>query len=30
MPENPPAPWEYCLHIPDDLRAVTVSRRTSA
>ncbi len=28
MPENPPAPWEYCLHIPDDLRAVTVSRRT--
>ncbi|GGZ58129.1 ATP-binding protein [Streptomyces bluensis] len=26
MPEN--APWEYCLHIPNDLRAVTVSRRT--
>ncbi|MEV5527702.1 ATP-binding protein [Streptomyces prunicolor] len=28
MPENPPAPWEYCLYIPNDLRAVTVSRRT--
>ncbi|MGW0837808.1 ATP-binding protein [Streptomyces prunicolor] len=28
MPENPPAPWEYCLYIPDDLRAVTVRRRT--
>jgi len=28
MPENPPAPWEYCLYLPDDLRAVTVSRRT--
>lgn len=26
MPENDP--WEYSLHIPDDLRAVTVSRRT--
>ncbi|MFI1730661.1 ATP-binding protein [Streptomyces acidicola] len=26
MPEN--EPWEYCLHIPNDLRAVTVSRRT--
>ncbi|MFI2431370.1 ATP-binding protein [Streptomyces sp. NPDC018693] len=21
-------PWEYCLHIPNDPRAVTVSRRT--
>ena len=28
MPENQPAPWEYCLYIPSDLRAVTVSRRT--
>jgi len=28
MPENPPVPWEYCLYIPSDLRAVTVSRRT--
>ncbi|MFE1424643.1 ATP-binding protein [Streptomyces fungicidicus] len=26
MPEN--EPWEYSLHIPNDLRAVTVSRRT--
>ncbi|MET8244731.1 ATP-binding protein [Streptomyces sp. NPDC005202] len=26
MPEN--APWEYCLYIPNDLRAVTISRRT--
>jgi hypothetical protein len=28
MPENSPVPWEYCLYIPNDLRAVTVSRRT--
>ncbi|MFF0010422.1 ATP-binding protein [Streptomyces sp. NPDC005374] len=26
MPET--APWEYTLHIPNDPRAVTVSRRT--
>ncbi|PWI06247.1 ATP-binding protein [Streptomyces sp. NWU339] len=26
MPEN--EPWEYSLHIPNDLRAVTISRRT--
>ncbi|CAL9567218.1 hypothetical protein SUDANB145_04746 [Streptomyces sp. enrichment culture] len=26
MPEN--EPWEYSLHIPNDLNAVTVSRRT--
>ncbi|WP_225641535.1 ATP-binding protein [Streptomyces werraensis] len=26
MPES--APWEYSLHIPNDVRAVTVSRRT--
>lgn len=26
MPEN--EPWEYCLYIPNDVRAVTVSRRT--
>lgn len=26
MPEN--APWEYTLYIPNDLRAVTISRRT--
>jgi anti-sigma regulatory factor (Ser/Thr protein kinase) len=26
MPEN--APWEYTLYIPNDLRAVTVARRT--
>ncbi|MGW6293115.1 ATP-binding protein [Streptomyces sp. SID8111] len=26
MPEN--APWEYSLHLPNDVRAVTVSRRT--
>ncbi|MBC9725698.1 ATP-binding protein [Streptomyces sp. TRM68367] len=26
MPEN--EPWEYTLYIPNDLRAVTVSRRT--
>ncbi|WP_406126300.1 ATP-binding protein [Streptomyces sp. NBC_00989] len=30
MPEipTPPVPWEYCLYVPNDLRAVTVSRRT--
>lgn len=28
MPETPPEPWEYSLSIPNDLRAVTVSRRT--
>jgi len=33
MPENgtgtgPAAPWEYSLYIPNDPRAVTVSRRT--
>jgi anti-sigma regulatory factor (Ser/Thr protein kinase) len=28
MPENESEPWEYCLYIPNDLRAVTVSRRT--
>jgi anti-sigma regulatory factor (Ser/Thr protein kinase) len=31
MPENdevPREPWEYCLYIPNDPRAVTVSRRT--
>ncbi|MDQ1047927.1 ATP-binding protein [Streptomyces sp. V4I2] len=28
MPENEAEPWEYCLYIPNDLRAVTVSRRT--
>ena len=26
MPETDP--WEYSLHIPNDVRAVTVSRRT--
>ncbi|MFJ7076100.1 ATP-binding protein [Streptomyces sp. NPDC098781] len=26
MPES--EPWEYTLHIPNDVRAVTVSRRT--
>ncbi|MER6013412.1 ATP-binding protein [Streptomyces bluensis] len=26
MPEN--EPWEYSLHIPNDPRAVTISRRT--
>ncbi len=26
MSEN--APWEYSLHLPNDVRAVTVSRRT--
>ncbi|MFF4018290.1 ATP-binding protein [Streptomyces sp. NPDC001843] len=28
MPENVDAPWEYCLYIPNDTRAVTISRRT--
>ncbi|MFJ4549452.1 ATP-binding protein [Streptomyces sp. NPDC088817] len=28
MPEDVSEPWEYCLSIPNDLRAVTVSRRT--
>ena len=28
MPESESEPWEYCLYIPNDLRAVTVSRRT--
>ena len=28
MPENLNEPWEYCLYIPNDLRAVTISRRT--
>ncbi|WP_217241539.1 ATP-binding protein [Streptomyces sp. AC555_RSS877] len=28
MPENQAEPWEYSLYIPNDLRAVTVSRRT--
>lgn len=29
MPEiTDPEPWEYSLYIPNDLRAVTVSRRT--
>ncbi|WP_328750026.1 ATP-binding protein [Streptomyces sp. NBC_00285] len=28
MPENEPEPWEYTLYIPNDPRAVTVSRRT--
>ena len=29
MPETEhPAPWEYSLHIPHDLRSVTVCRRT--
>ncbi|GEC05866.1 ATPase [Streptomyces spinoverrucosus] len=28
MSENENEPWEYCLYIPNDLRAVTVSRRT--
>ncbi|MCM3266475.1 ATP-binding protein [Streptomyces thermoviolaceus] len=28
MPENQHEPWEYCLYIPNDPRAVTVSRRT--
>ncbi|MYS47251.1 ATP-binding protein [Streptomyces sp. GMY01] len=28
MPENAPTAWEYSLHIPNDPRAVTVTRRT--
>ncbi|MGC0330065.1 hypothetical protein RKD23_003055 [Streptomyces sp. SAI-170] len=28
MPESGNEPWEYTLYIPNDLRAVTVSRRT--
>lgn len=28
MPETAAEPWEYVLHIPQDPRAVTVSRRT--
>ncbi|KUL25922.1 ATP-binding protein [Streptomyces regalis] len=28
MPENEPEPWEYWLYLPNDLRAVTISRRT--
>ncbi|MEU5886416.1 ATP-binding protein [Streptomyces sp. NPDC047461] len=28
MPEDESEPWEYCLYIPNDPRAVTVSRRT--
>jgi anti-sigma regulatory factor (Ser/Thr protein kinase) len=28
MPETSKEPWEYSLHIPNDPRAVTVSRRT--
>src|SRR2546430_8455134 len=28
MPKTEPEPWEYSLSIPNDLRAVTVSRRT--
>ncbi|GGJ19642.1 ATP-binding protein [Streptomyces brasiliensis] len=28
MPEAGNEPWEYCLYIPNDLRAVTVSRHT--
>ncbi len=28
MPETEAQPWEYCLYIPNDPRAVTVSRRT--
>ncbi|MCN9239903.1 ATP-binding protein [Streptomyces sp. RY43-2] len=28
MSENVDEPWEYCLCIPNDLRAVTISRRT--
>ncbi len=27
-PVDPAAPWEYTLYIPNDLRAVTVCRRT--
>ncbi|MFJ4202373.1 ATP-binding protein [Streptomyces sviceus] len=28
MPHAESAPWEYTLYIPNDLRAVTISRRT--
>ncbi|MCX4906097.1 ATP-binding protein [Streptomyces sp. NBC_00878] len=28
MPESEAEPWEYCLSIPNDPRAVTVCRRT--
>ncbi|WP_329335225.1 ATP-binding protein [Streptomyces sp. NBC_00663] len=28
MPETESAPWEYTLYIPNDVRSVTVSRRT--
>ncbi len=28
MPENDREPWEYWLHVPNDLRAVSISRRT--
>ncbi|NGO12013.1 ATP-binding protein [Streptomyces sp. HC44] len=28
MPENESEPWEYSLYIPNDPRAVTISRRT--
>jgi len=28
MPETESEPWEYSLYIPNDVRAVTVSRRT--
>ncbi|MGQ4382656.1 ATP-binding protein [Streptomyces sp. SAS_270] len=28
MPKTKDEPWEYTLHIPHDLRAVTVCRRT--
>jgi anti-sigma regulatory factor (Ser/Thr protein kinase) len=28
MPETTPAPWEYTLYVPQDPRAVTISRRT--
>jgi len=28
MPECGAQPWEYCLSIPNDPRAVTISRRT--
>ncbi|MGW4271119.1 ATP-binding protein [Streptomyces seoulensis] len=28
MPETDPSTWEYSLHIPNDPRAVTVTRRT--
>ncbi|AJE40079.1 ATP-binding protein [Streptomyces nodosus] len=28
MSEDVNEPWEYCLYIPNDLRAVTISRRT--